>query len=125
MTTDSDASPPPDDLSVIAAGNLPPSAPDDKALEEEMVFERAKKGVELDSLKQDLAERKSYAKYIFILICAWLGAMFLLLAIQGALSPHHWFGLSDGVLVAVIGGTTINVLGIFIIVVKYLFPKRP
>ena len=50
--------------------------------------------------------------------------MFLLLALQGFLSPWKVFALSDAVILAAIGGTTVNVLGIFIIVVNYLFPKR-
>jgi hypothetical protein len=35
------------------------------------------------------------------------------------------FKLTDAVLIAAISGTTINVIGIFIIVARYLFPQRP
>ena len=34
------------------------------------------------------------------------------------------FALSDSVLLGAIGGTTLNVIGIFIIVARYLFPQR-
>ena len=34
---------------------------------------------------------------------------------------HGWFSLSDSVLLMMIGGTTINVLGIFILAARYLF----
>ena len=72
-------------------------------------------------LRQDIAERKIYAKRIFVLICCWLVAAFLLLVADGI--GFH-FALSDSVVLAVIGSTTINVLGIFYIVTHYLFPKR-
>ena len=80
--------------------------------------------MELAALRQDMQERKEYAKRIFILMCFWLAGMFALLLLQGSLSRPQLFNLSESVLLAVIGGTTLNVLGIFIIVVNYLFPKR-
>ncbi len=101
-----------------------PSAPDSKALDEEKAYARSEKELLLEGIRQDLAERKSYARYIFVLICVWLLGMFILLLIQGFLSPHQWFALSDAVILAAIGGTTINVLGIFIVVVNYLFPRK-
>ena len=73
-------------------------------------------------LKQDIAERKTYAYRIFVLICCWLIAVFLLLIAEGF--AFHGFALSNAVVLAVIGSTTVNVLGIFYIVTHYLFPKR-
>lgn len=126
MTTDSaDSRSSQADLSLIEASAAPPPSSDDpKTRAEEEAFGRSRQEVELEGLRQDLRERKDYARRIFILICCWLGGMFALLLIQGFLSPPGWFGLSEGVLLAAIGGTTLNVLGIFIIVVNYLFPKR-
>jgi hypothetical protein len=72
-------------------------------------------------LQQDIEERKKYAHRIFVLICFWIGAVFLLLIAVGV--GYH-FALSNSVLLAVIGSTTVNVLGIFYIVTHYLFPKR-
>jgi hypothetical protein len=77
------------------------------------------------SLKQDIEERKTYARRIFGLICTWVVGLFLLLAAQGL--GHWWwlkFSLSETVLLAAIGSTTINVLGLFYIVAHYLFPTR-
>lgn len=34
------------------------------------------------------------------------------------------FDLADGVLLALIGGTTANVIGLFLVVARYLFPRR-
>jgi hypothetical protein len=50
--------------------------------------------------------------------------MIMLLLFQGFLSRLGIFNLSDTVILAAIGGTTVNVLGIFVVVVNYLFPKR-
>ena len=75
----------------------------------------------LRGVKQDTEERKTYANKIFKLICVWLLAVFGILVAQGS---DCGFELSDAVLLALIGGTTANVLGIFIIVAQYLFPKR-
>jgi hypothetical protein len=75
------------------------------------------------SLSQDIDERKKYAHRIFCLICCWLGICFSLLGLEGF---AHWtqFSLPEGVLMAVIGSTTVDVLGIFYIVTHYLFPKN-
>ena len=48
----------------------------------------------------------------------------MLLVIQGVFSPWGIFNLSNNVLLAAIGGTTINVIGLFLVVARYLFPKR-
>jgi len=74
------------------------------------------------SLSQDIDERKKYAHRIFCLICAWLGGSFLLLVADG-IARSQWFSLPEGVLLAIIGGTSADVLGIFYIVTHYLFPQ--
>ncbi len=63
---------------------------------------------------------------IFYLIVAWLSLIFVIVILEGfgVTICHHAFKLSDPVVLALIGGTTVNVLGIFIIVVRYLFPQR-
>jgi hypothetical protein len=97
-------------------------------------------GEKLSSLKQDRAERKSYANRIFILISAWLLGVFVILILSGFGRPsdNHFivyckssfvvfpltFSISDKVLMTLIGGTTATVLGLFAIVANYLFPKR-
>lgn len=91
-------------------------------------------------LKQDRLERQKYAKYLFKLVCAWLLGVYSIIILGGLSAstiridvddiPHleridglPKFELSDTVLLALIGGTTVNVLGLFIIVANYLFPK--
>jgi hypothetical protein len=100
-----------------------PHAPDEKAKAEERDIESKRKRTELAGIRQDIAARRKYARRIFYLIVWWLVGDFVLLLLQGFLKPLKLFQLSDAVLLAVIGGTTANVLGIFMVVVWYLFPK--
>lgn len=75
---------------------------------------------DLESARQDRCERKTYAGKIYKLLLWWVVGVFVLLLLNG-------FGLqklSDGVLIAVVSGTTASVIGIFLVVANYLFPKR-
>ena len=113
------------DLAVISPDDRDPSAKPDRLTSEELEYhEKAKKEVELEGLKQDIEERKIYAKHIYILVSVWLVGILILLMVQGFFSPLGIFNLSNSVLLAVIGGTTINVIGLFVVVARYLFPRR-
>ena len=101
-----------------------PQQPDHSALEEERQLETDRKRAEVEGFRQDIQGRKDYAHHIFWLIVWWVVAILIILLIQGFLSPLRIFSLSDPVVLALIGGTTVNVLGIFAIVVSYLFPKK-
>jgi hypothetical protein len=96
-----------------------------------------------DGFEQDIKERRIYANKIFKLLSIWLVSVFTVIVFQGfstesssvkavfketpsflksfVFQPR--FNLPDSVLLALIGGTTINVIGIFVIVANYLFPK--
>ena len=84
--------------------------------------ELLQKKAEIDSYKSDTVARKEYAKKIFGLTCAWVGAIYLLLLLQGF--NYSGFKLSDNVLLAAIGSTTANIIGVFLIVTRYFFPKK-
>ena len=101
-----------------------PSEADSETKREEEDLEKQKQRAHIAGLIQDIAERKKYAGRIFWLISSWLIGIFLILILQGFGSNSHWFALSEAIVIAAIGGTTINVIGIFIVVAKYLFPKR-
>ena len=77
-------------------------------------------------LKQDRRERRRYARQFFYLACSWVLFLATLLVFQGfqAYSSISPFLLSDNVLIAVMGSTTVNVLGILYVVATYLFPKK-
>jgi hypothetical protein len=88
-------------------------------------FEREKQNAELDSFKQDTGERKKHARNIFILTCAWVTAVFALLMLQGFGGLYVWhFHLTDSIVLTAIGSTTANIVGVFLIVARYFFPKK-
>jgi uncharacterized protein YqhQ len=68
-------------------------------------------------------QRKTYAKYVFILVCAWITAIYLLLLFQvfGAMMSPLYRPLSDRVLYVLISSTTLNLIGTLIIVLQYIF----
>jgi hypothetical protein len=96
-------------------------AADDRELERNMRKDQHDR--QMQTIDNILEARKTYANKIFCLICAWLTAAGGVLLLTG----YHWktgFTLSDKVLLMLIGGTTVNVLGIFTIVANFLFPKN-
>lgn len=79
------------------------------------------------AIGQDTEERKKYARRFLYLACAWVAIVTLVLLLQGACSRGRGaftFALSDTVLLATIGSTTANILGILYVVANYLFPKK-
>lgn len=71
----------------------------------------------LITLQNNNAARIRYAKRIFILTCIWITVIIVIVALAGLNLIH----LSDAVLITLIGTSTANFFGFFIIVVKYLF----
>jgi len=70
-------------------------------------------------LVQDIQQRKEFGNKIYWLVVGWILGILVLLGIQGF--GIFEFKLSEKVLITLIGGTTLNVLGIFVIVAKYFF----
>lgn len=68
-----------------------------------------------------LSQRKIYAFAIFLLSAGWL--IFIMVFLWKA--GKHSLTVSDPVLIALITTTTINVLGLFYIVARWLFPHKP
>lgn len=92
--------------------------------------EKEAQALYIASLRQELGERAQtaqqriqYSAKIFKLVGVWLLVVFALLLLAG-FGSQRWFHLSDTVLVAFLTTTTVNVLGIFIIVANWLFPKK-
>jgi hypothetical protein len=87
-----------------------------------LAVEIEKLRAELDSFRQDMAQRKQYAPRLFVLTCCWLGAVAAILLLQGfSAGTTHFFSLGNEVLIAILGTTTINVIGLLYVVAKYLF----
>lgn len=83
---------------------------------------RAEKQAHIDSFKQDTAERKSYARKAFWFVSAYMGLVFTLLFLLGF--DCICFHFSDAVIITLITTTTTTVIGIFILVMQYLFNKK-
>jgi len=78
------------------------------------------------SNEQNRIARKEYANKTFILTCVWGGLIFIILFLNGF--NAYGFNLSDKVIITLATTTTINFLGFFLLVMKYLFhtgqPKK-
>jgi hypothetical protein len=96
--------------------------PDPKTATELKDLEHHQKGVEIAGIEQDISERKKYAMRFFFLSCVWLVLVAALLLFQGFGLWH--FRLGEPVILAAIGATTVNVLGILYVVANYLFPTK-
>ena len=81
---------------------------------------------ELDSFRQDVRERKTFAPKLYALTCCWLCSVVVIILMQAFSegNSRHFFRLSDSVLIALLGTTTVNVIGLFYAVAKYLFPEK-
>ena len=85
---------------------------------------------ELEHLRQKLREAKDthnlrlkYTGRIFAIGCIWLGLVVSAVFMSGF--SLFGFGLPGGVLIAFITSTTLNVVGLFIVVAKWMFPPNP
>lgn len=70
---------------------------------------------------QDIDMRREYADKTYLFVCIYMCFVFFLIFL--ACSPST-FQMSDTVLITLLGTTTINVIGLFAIVMNYLFPKK-
>ncbi len=84
--------------------------------------DRAIEKIALLQFKQDLDERKNYAKKTYRLITYSLLFILFITCMHGF---SHWttFKASDNILLALIGGVTVNILGTYFIILKNLFPQ--
>jgi len=109
-------------LDLIAA-KPPETAAADAAFEDEkhqLDLERLK--LENEEARGTIQDRRRYAEKVYRLVGAWIVLIFVLLILQG-FGSFYSFKLSDPVLLAAIGSTTVNVIGMLLIVLRYLFPS--
>ncbi len=74
------------------------------------------------TLRQDRKQRRKYSKLLFKLIAVWLFAVGAVVFCHGFAAVP--FELSDVVLATLLGTTNGAVLGLFLVVARYLFPAR-
>lgn len=82
------------------------------------------KKIEYEIRKQDMGERKAYSNKIYCLIASWLIYVGLIIFLEALGSKCGWFKLSDPVMIALITTSTASVIGLFAIVVNYLFKNK-
>ena len=109
------------DVSSIRAPEIPPPSPHTRKISKQ---ERDLYDVHTAGLRQDIAERKRYARRTFWLCCSWIIAIYVILILQGFGHAMH-FAFSEHVILAAIGSTTANIIGVFLIVARYLFHDKP
>jgi hypothetical protein len=112
----------PADLNLITAPAVLPSQPDAASKKEQDEYDKEAKHLQNIGLGQDIRARKKYAFRIFALVASWITAILAILLVQGF--GYKGFHLSDNVLLAAIGSTTANIIGVLLIVIKYLFGGR-
>lgn len=76
----------------------------------------------LKDKEQDRSQRKDYASMIFSFMCWYMFAVFFIIIMNGITINH--FHVSDDVILALLGTTAIEVIGIFAFVAKYQFGNR-
>jgi hypothetical protein len=95
---------------------------DPQTQDEALDLERQHRLALLSGIKQDIEQRKAYASRFFVLSCAWIAIITAFVLMDGL---SAWsFKISDAVILALIGSTTVNILGVLYVVANYLFPKK-
>jgi hypothetical protein len=72
--------------------------------------------------RYDLHElRRTYTPHLFRMVVGWL----VFVGIIVTSSAAGWSKITDAVLIALITTTTANVIGMFLIAARWLFPTKP
>lgn len=105
-----------------------PSSTQDLDPDPSLSLEDLKQKHDIELLKQELEELKDthtlrlkFAKSIFWVVVLWLLFVSIILVMEG-----FWlwdFSLSDAILITILTTTSINIIGLLVIVAKWLFPN--
>jgi hypothetical protein len=89
--------------------------------------------MEVERLKQQIELREEYARKSFWLVVSWILGIFILLVMNGSDSTipivignsTYLFRvkISEPLMLALVGTTTLNIVGLFYFVMNNLFPK--
>ncbi len=96
-------------------------------MEEQLLLKEqhlAQEKLRTQALEDLLNDRKKYSNRVYWLIVVWLLGIGACILAQGISIPNFTlfsFALSDSVLIALIGGTTATVVGLFLVVVRSIF----
>lgn len=73
----------------------------------------------LEGLRQDRAERKAFASKAYWMMCVYLFVVFVIIVLTGI----HILHFDTTIIVTILTTTTVDVIGLFVFVMKYLFSK--
>ena len=80
------------------------------------------------SVEQDTSERRKYAGRVYYCSVSWMAGLALIVVMDAVkwdgLCTRFSFDVSEKVMLALMGTTTVSVLGSWYIVMRYLFPKQ-
>lgn len=96
---------------------------DGDVVEETIAYQRTmlkKANEEIEGLKQDREQRKSFSTWIFIFTCVYMAVTIAIVC----LCAFSVMRLSDTILVTLLTTTLTEVLGMFTFVAKYLFHHK-
>lgn len=115
------------DVGLIQEPTVPPK--DEPQAQAELEdLEHARRKLELEDFQNEVKARRRFANQIFIFMIVWMAIMALLVVADAVTIPYlqHWVGfhLSDSVLITLVTTTTGTVVGVFLIVAKYLYRVR-
>jgi len=97
-----------------------PATPDqDTMASVESTYQDRYDAITLLNFTQNVEARRRYSHRIYLTTSLWLISVIAILVLVGL----KVLVLSDPVLIALLGTTTINVLGFFVIVIQYLFNR--
>ena len=115
-----------DDIGAEVVAESTPPAPDPRVQGELNVFDQES----VANSRQNRAQRREYAPKLYWLAVGWLIALMVFVFASGVrLELNFWtfvrgtWALSEGVVLAMIGGTTAKVLVLFYFVIRYLFHR--
>lgn len=97
--------------------------PTEKSISEQFAISSGKyEDVMADSEVHYRELRGTYAFYCFVFMFIWCMATFLL--ILSSAIPSCPLYLSDSVLISLISGTTVNIIGLFVVILRGIFPQK-
>lgn len=78
----------------------------------------------LRQLKEEHELRKKFMPYVYWLVVGVIGSTILLLLVAGIVNACGKSFLSDKVLITLLTATVADILGIFYIAIRWLYPKQ-
>ena len=96
----------------------------DEELNEQKRVDARRKHLENKDYEQDIGLRKEFANKIFIFICIWCAFVILVMGFQGSAYSLDKVEWNNNVIITLLTTTFAQVLGLMIIVLKYLFQHK-